>query len=92
MFHLEVRKLADPDGEFEDIKTLEHILEKYIDRKVLLVDDINDTGTTLQAIEDAAYDYALEVGNDVNLKVATLLSKPKQLSKRRLLCKGTNTR
>ena len=50
-------------------------MEKYIDKKVLLVDDINDTGTTLQAIEDVIYDDALESGNDVSLKVSTLLSK-----------------
>ena len=63
------------DGEFEDVKTLKHILEKYIDHKVLLVDDINDTGTTLQSIENIIYDDALESGNDPDLKVATLLSK-----------------
>jgi hypoxanthine phosphoribosyltransferase len=57
------------------VKTLKHILEKYIDHKVLLVDDINDTGTTLQAIENVIYDDALESGNDPDLKIATLLSK-----------------
>ena len=63
------------DGEFEDSTTLKHILEKYKDSKILLVDDINDTGKTLKAIDDVLYDYALDKMIDINIKYATLLSK-----------------
>lgn len=63
------------DGEFEDVKTLEHILEKYKDSKILLVDDINDTGTTLKHIDDALYGYAVDQMIDINVSYATLLNK-----------------
>lgn len=63
------------DGHFEDVKTLEHILEKYKDSRILLVDDINDTGTTLSHIDEAIYSYALEEVIDIDVKCATLLTK-----------------
>lgn len=63
------------DGHFEDEKTLGHILDKYSERSILLVDDINDTGVTLQHIEDSLYEYALQEMLDIDLKIATLLNK-----------------
>ncbi len=40
------------DGKIEDSETLQHILSKYKDKKILIVDDINDTGTTLIGINE----------------------------------------
>lgn len=63
------------DGHFEDHKTLEHILEKYKESQILVVDDINDTGTTLSSIDEALYGYAVNEMIDIDIKYATLLSK-----------------
>ena len=38
------------DGKIEDSTTLKNILSKYNDTSILIVDDINDTGTTLNGI------------------------------------------
>jgi len=40
------------DGAIEDSETLRHILSKYNSKTVLVVDDINDTGTTLIGIDE----------------------------------------
>ena len=40
------------DGKIEDSETLQHILSKYKDKKILIVDDINDTVTTLICINE----------------------------------------
>ena len=45
------------DAHIEDSETLKHILSKYSDKTVLVVDDINDTGTTLQGIDRVITDY-----------------------------------
>ena len=39
------------DGDFTDKHTLTSIMEEYIDKEILLVDDINDSGTTLLSKE-----------------------------------------
>jgi hypoxanthine phosphoribosyltransferase len=63
------------DGEFEDKHTLLHVLEKYGHSNILLIDDINDTGKTLTAIENVILDYAVSEVVDIQLKYATLFSK-----------------
>ena len=50
-------------------------MAKYIDKEILLVDDINDSGTTLLSIDEALCGYALDAGSDFSLRVATLFSK-----------------
>ena len=46
------------DGAIEDSETLRHILSKYNSKTVLVVDDINDTGTTLIGINDVIESHA----------------------------------
>lgn len=38
------------DGNIQDDKTLRHIVHKHLGDRILVVDDINDTGSTLKAI------------------------------------------
>lgn len=38
------------DGNIKDDKTLRHIMQKHMGDNILVIDDINDTGTTLKAI------------------------------------------
>ena len=68
------------DGEIEDSETLRHILSKYNDKTVLVVDDINDTGTTLQGIDQVIEDYVSKNVNKMmyahqDIKYATLFDK-----------------
>lgn len=45
------------DAHIEDSSTLKHILSKYKDKSILIVDDINDTGTTLIGINDVIQNH-----------------------------------
>jgi len=63
------------DGDFTDKNTLTSIMEEYINKEILLVDDINDSGTTLLSIDEAMCEHALDIGSDFSLQVATLFSK-----------------
>jgi len=60
------------DGVIEDSETLQHILSKYKDKKVLIVDDINDTGKTLIGINEVV--DALDFFNQ-EISYATLFDK-----------------
>ena len=60
------------DGKIEDSETLQHILSKYIDKKILIVDDINDTGTTLIGINEVV--NGLDFFNQ-SISYATLFDK-----------------
>ena len=60
------------DGAIEDSETLQHILSKYKDKKILIVDDINDTGTTLIGINEVVNE--LDFFNQV-ISYATLFDK-----------------
>lgn len=60
------------DGKIEDSETLQHILSKYKDKKILIVDDINDTGTTLIGINEVV--NGLDFFNQV-ISYATLFDK-----------------
>jgi len=68
------------DGHIEDSGTLRHILSKYIGKKVLVVDDINDTGTTLIGIDSIINDFDSKDNNNMfirhdDLKYCTLFDK-----------------
>ena len=60
------------DGKIEDSETLQHILSKYKDKKILIVDDINDTGTTLICINEVV--NGLDFFNQ-SISYATLFDK-----------------
>ena len=60
------------DGKIEDSETLQHILSKYKDKKILIVDDINDTGTTLIGINEVV--NGLDFFNQ-SISYATLIDK-----------------
>jgi hypoxanthine phosphoribosyltransferase len=59
------------DGNLEDSGTLIHLLSKYKDKRIVVIDDINDTGKTLQGI----HDIVIEEGMDRNVKYVALLEK-----------------
>lgn len=59
------------DGSQKNEKHLREILNKYVHSNILLVDDINDTGTTLTEIHNIMQE---EVGY-ADYRVATLFSK-----------------
>jgi len=59
------------DGSQKNEKHLREILNKYVHSNILLVDDINDTGTTLTEIHNIMQE---EVGY-ADFRVATLFSK-----------------
>ena len=63
------------DGDLQDESTLKHILDKHQNDKILVVDDINDTGHTLLSIDNYAFEWAANEVVDIQLKYATLLSK-----------------
>jgi hypoxanthine phosphoribosyltransferase len=63
------------DGNLQDESTLEHIIDKHQSDKILIVDDINDTGTTLQSIDNYIFEWATNEVVDIQLKYATLLTK-----------------
>lgn len=68
------------DAHIEDSETLKHILSKYNDKHVLVVDDINDTGTTLLGINRVIQDYVQSNTNMMayahqDIKYATLFDK-----------------
>lgn len=44
--------LQTRDGNVEDLSVLEDLLSKYKDKNVLIIDDINDTGKTLEKIHN----------------------------------------
>ena len=60
------------DGKIEDSETLQHIMSKYKDIKILIVDDINDTGTTLIGINEVV--NGLDFFNQ-SISYATLFDK-----------------
>ena len=60
------------DGKIEDSESLQHILSKYKDKKILIVDDINDTGTTLIGINEVV--NGLDFFNQ-SISYATLFDK-----------------
>ena len=68
------------DGAIEDSVTLEHELSKYKGKKVLVVDDINDTGSTLIGINEVIEKFDRKHNNNQlvmheELKYSTLFSK-----------------
>ena len=63
------------DGNIEDSDTLLHIIEKHQNDKILIIDDINDSGTTLESIDSAVYNWAAKEIVDIQVNYATLLSK-----------------
>ena len=68
------------DGNIEDSGTLKHILSKYKGKKVLVVDDINDTGTTLLGIDKVIQEFDETINNHQfmmheELKYSTLFDK-----------------
>ena len=63
------------DGNIEDSDTLLHIIEKHQNDKILIIDDINDSGTTLESIDSAVYTWAAKEIVDIQVNYATLLSK-----------------
>jgi len=68
------------DAHIEDSETLKHILSKYNDKTVLVVDDINDSGTTLHGIDKVITDYVDSTTNRMayahqDIRYATLFDK-----------------
>jgi hypoxanthine phosphoribosyltransferase len=68
------------DGAIEDSVTLEHELSKYKGKKILVVDDINDSGTTLIGINAVIEKFDREHNNNQlvmhqELRYSTLFSK-----------------
>ncbi len=68
------------DGAIEDSVTLEHELSKYKGKKILVVDDINDSGTTLIGINEVIEKFDREHNNNQlvvheELRYSTLFSK-----------------
>lgn len=63
------------DGSDFDRDVLINIVSANRDKKILLVDDINDTGKTLQSIEDEMFAWAIDNVVDIDVTTATLLNK-----------------
>ena len=68
------------DGNIEDSGTIRHILSKYKGKKILVVDDINDTGTTLIGITDVILKFDEDENNNQifmhdELRYSTLFDK-----------------
>lgn len=68
------------DGKIEDSTTLFNILSKYNGTSILIVDDINDTGTTLNGIFKVIEDFDVDNNNLMikahqDITVCTLFNK-----------------
>ena len=59
------------DGKVQNSSQLKQLLSKYNGKRIVIIDDINDTGTTLQGI----HDIVIEADMDKNVKYAVLLEK-----------------
>ena len=59
------------DGKVQNSTQLRHLLSKYNGKRIVIIDDINDTGTTLQGIQDVV---TMEGMTD-NVKYVVLLEK-----------------
>ena len=59
------------DGKVQNSTQLRHLLSKYNGKRIVIIDDINDTGTTLQGINDVV---TMEGMTD-NVKYVVLLEK-----------------
>jgi len=68
------------DGNVEDSATLIDILSKYNDKTILVIDDINDTGTTLTGIDNVIREFDSTKNNMMftahqEIRFATLFNK-----------------
>ena len=59
------------DGKVQNSTQLRHLLSKYNGKRIVIIDDINDTGTTLQGI----HDVVIMEGMTDNVKYVVLLEK-----------------
>ena len=59
------------DGAVQNSNQLQQLLSKYNGKRIIVIDDINDTGTTLQGIHDVVE----KAGAADNVKYVTLLEK-----------------
>ena len=59
------------DGKIQNSTQLRHLLSKYNGKRIVIIGDINDTGTTLQGIQDVV---TMEGMTD-NVKYVVLLEK-----------------
>ena len=59
------------DGKIQNSTQLKHLLSKYNGKRIVIIDDINDTGTTLKGINDIV---TME-GMADNVKYIVLLEK-----------------
>jgi hypoxanthine phosphoribosyltransferase len=59
------------DGKIQNSSQLKSLLSKYNSKRVIVIDDINDTGTTLNGI----HDIVVMEGMENNVKYITLFDK-----------------
>ena len=59
------------DGKVQNSAQLRHLLSKYNGKRIVIIDDINDTGKTLQGI----HDVVVMEGMTDNVKYVALLEK-----------------
>ena len=59
------------DGKIQNSSQLKSLLSKYNGKRIVIIDDINDTGTTLQGI----HDIVVMEGMTDNVKYITLFDK-----------------
>jgi len=59
------------DGKIQNSSQLKSLLSKYNSKRVIVIDDINDTGTTLNGI----HDIVVMEGMEDNVKYITLFDK-----------------
>jgi hypoxanthine phosphoribosyltransferase len=62
------------DGDIKDAETLNHILTHYVGKNILIFDDINDSGATLQGINDEV-EKLPEIYLHGEVKYATIFAK-----------------
>ena len=67
-------------GMIKEATRLETILSKYSNKNILIIDDINDSGETLTAIDDVVMQFDKEENNNMfylheSIKYATLYDK-----------------